>query len=345
MGKSGIYKIECLIDNKVYIGQSVDTKRRLGTHKSKLRSNKHDNTYLQNYINKYGMENFTFEIIEICELDELDSKETYWIAYYDSMDRSKGFNRESGGSLNKQYSKERIESITGKGNPMYGKKQSSEFIELIRICNRGSSDKLTEQNVEEIKTSLYSGVSQKELSEKFNVKLSTINKIAKCKNWEWVLPNLNKSLIEQSEKQKRIRDKEIINLHKSGFSNSHIGNKLKIDVSTVSRVLKNNGFLSKNNIIKKLTDNVITLHLQKLTNREIASILKINNKTVSKILKDHHYSSKSGNRKLNDDEVIEIKKMLQDGAKVTEIAKVFNIKRQTITDIKFNRTWKHIVLL
>ena len=75
----GIYKIKCLKNNKVYIGQSVNIMQRWYVHKTKLRANKHDNIYLQNAWNKYGERNFEFSLIERCKKEELDSKEEYYI--------------------------------------------------------------------------------------------------------------------------------------------------------------------------------------------------------------------------------------------------------------------------
>lgn len=48
-------------------------------------------------IKKYGIENFTFEIIELCDAKDLDERERYWIKKYDSFNN--GYNRTSGGSV------------------------------------------------------------------------------------------------------------------------------------------------------------------------------------------------------------------------------------------------------
>jgi group I intron endonuclease len=71
MNKAGIYKIENIINNKVYIGQSVNVSSRKSQHWYALKNNKHGNTHLQNAWNKYGEENFIFKIILYCEQFEL----------------------------------------------------------------------------------------------------------------------------------------------------------------------------------------------------------------------------------------------------------------------------------
>lgn len=75
----GIYKITNLINNKIYIGQSVNIERRLNEHKRR------DEQKIDKAIKKYGFENFNFEIIEMCQPDKLDELENYWIGYYNSL--------------------------------------------------------------------------------------------------------------------------------------------------------------------------------------------------------------------------------------------------------------------
>lgn len=90
--KSGIYYIENQINNKKYIGQSNNIKDRWRRHISELNKNKHHNDYLQKSWNKYGENNFVFEIIEYCSIENLDDREQYWIDFYNTMDRGFGYN-------------------------------------------------------------------------------------------------------------------------------------------------------------------------------------------------------------------------------------------------------------
>lgn len=88
----GIYKIENKINGKKYIGQSVNIKQRWSEHRSMLRHNYHENQHLQNAWNKYGEKNFIHSVIEECKQDELNKREKYWIKYYQSYKREKGYN-------------------------------------------------------------------------------------------------------------------------------------------------------------------------------------------------------------------------------------------------------------
>lgn len=94
----GIYKIENKINGKKYIGQSVNIKERWYEHKYDLRHNIHDNYYLQNAWNKYGEENFVFNIVVECEpCVNLDNLEKYYIDYYKANNKKFGYNLTAGG--------------------------------------------------------------------------------------------------------------------------------------------------------------------------------------------------------------------------------------------------------
>lgn len=67
MNKGFIYKITNIVNDNFYIGSTNNFKRRMFQHKSQLKNNKHSNKKLQNSYNKYGLDNFKFEIVEECE--------------------------------------------------------------------------------------------------------------------------------------------------------------------------------------------------------------------------------------------------------------------------------------
>jgi len=68
---TGIYYITNKINNKRYIGSSIDVQKRLSTHFSRLRNNNHPNKYLQSAVIKYGLDNFEGRLIEECEVEDL----------------------------------------------------------------------------------------------------------------------------------------------------------------------------------------------------------------------------------------------------------------------------------
>ena len=75
----GVYKITNIVNDKFYIGSSKDVKSRWKQHRDKLRENRHGNAHLQNAWNKYGEENFLFEVIEECEPVVQFEREQYYL--------------------------------------------------------------------------------------------------------------------------------------------------------------------------------------------------------------------------------------------------------------------------
>jgi hypothetical protein len=83
---------------------------------------------LQNHYNKYGKNEkpstiFSFELIETCEtVEHAFTQEKYWIQYYNSHDRTKGFNLTEGGEMNcwkPEHIKKRKETVRNQQKPIY----------------------------------------------------------------------------------------------------------------------------------------------------------------------------------------------------------------------------------
>lgn len=74
----GIYKFTNKINGKTYIGQSSNINRRFYEH---LRRSEQQ---IDQAIQKHGIDNFTFEILEECEIEELNEKESFWIEHFKS---------------------------------------------------------------------------------------------------------------------------------------------------------------------------------------------------------------------------------------------------------------------
>lgn len=111
----GIYKITNLINNHSYIGQSININRRWYQEKTKAFQSDTDwyNSPLSQAFRKYGIENFSFEILEECSADELNNKEIYYIEKYNTY--QDGYNRTTGGdgalNLCQKISKEDLKEI------------------------------------------------------------------------------------------------------------------------------------------------------------------------------------------------------------------------------------------
>lgn len=76
----GIYKITSPT-NKIYIGQSIDIKRRFSTYR-RLNSQVSSSPKLYRSLLKYGYINHKFEVIEECSIELLNERERFWQEYY-----------------------------------------------------------------------------------------------------------------------------------------------------------------------------------------------------------------------------------------------------------------------
>lgn len=115
----GIYKIENLVNGKVYIGQSRDIKRRWITHKTVINTTSKQlqqlwRNPLYAAFHKYGIENFSFSVIEECEQGKLNEREIFYIKKYHSYVKDSlcnGYNATPGGDGGKSLTEEEIKLI------------------------------------------------------------------------------------------------------------------------------------------------------------------------------------------------------------------------------------------
>ncbi len=95
----GIYRLYNVITGESYIGQSVNLLNRLNDH---LKSNAtpSNQSLIANAIRYYGINNFMFQILELCNKEDLDWKEDYYIRLYRSNIYGLGYNVSMGGQNN-----------------------------------------------------------------------------------------------------------------------------------------------------------------------------------------------------------------------------------------------------
>jgi group I intron endonuclease len=137
-----IYKVINNINGKWYIGK--DARNNPNYFGSGIA--------IKHAIKKYGRENFTKEVLEICEdSDSLNKREAYWIDYANAINDPNSYNLAKGGQggnlssfwkSNKKakWTEERREKmkskVSGEKNGMFGKTLSPEHINKIIEANR-----------------------------------------------------------------------------------------------------------------------------------------------------------------------------------------------------------------
>lgn len=210
----GVYRIVNNINYKLYIGSSIHVNRRIYTHIKALNGKYHGNTHLQNAWDKYGSENFSFEIIEIIDGSEEDirAREQYWLDYYQSYNYEFGYNishyatynggyeiseetrkrlsESHKGKVHSEETKKKMSEIKqGANNPRYGKCHSKETKEKMRETHQGEKSinaKLTETDVIEILKMLCNYSSLLEICNKYHISESALKKIKNKKTWGYL---------------------------------------------------------------------------------------------------------------------------------------------------------------
>ena len=205
--KSGIYIIKTKINNRYYIGSAINLYNRKHIHLTHLKNNKHHNSKLQRFVNKYGIDNLYFECVELCEKEDLIKKEQFYI---DTLNPYFNIAKIAGSNLGIKITKEQSEKLSklrkGKQNSL-GRKYSEEtilkmkesakkrgihinFMNASKKANTGKKHtkehrfKVSEKqkkinNIQllEIKKMLKSSIFQKDIALKFNVSQRVISKI------------------------------------------------------------------------------------------------------------------------------------------------------------------------
>lgn len=136
-----IYKITNIQNNKIYIGKTkYSIYNRFESHiRAAFKSNR--KYYFYNAIRKYGKDNFKIDLIEECDNSILSEREKYWISFYNSIDKSIGYNSTLGGEGGDTFtyqSKERQKEISAKkSQSMTGKSRKPLTIEQRKRISEG----------------------------------------------------------------------------------------------------------------------------------------------------------------------------------------------------------------
>jgi group I intron endonuclease len=160
-----IYKIENMISNKVYIGQTVKTlEKRFFQHKNNYNKPYFSQLSLYQAFKKYGIENFSFSQIEEVDSNQLDEREKYWIEYYNSY--KDGYNSTLGGRLVELYKWDTEEIIQ-----LYHELKSARKVAEKMKCDHSTIDNILNANQVERYTKAQQ-VSQKIIIKNENLELS-----------------------------------------------------------------------------------------------------------------------------------------------------------------------------
>lgn len=195
-----LYGIFNKINGKVYIGITNNVKRRWQEHKKHSKNITKNSYAVHLAINKYGLQNFIYKIIEILpNLDVANTREMEWIAFL-KEERCQLYNETDGGDGTKghghSWTEEQKQKASvrnsGSGNPMYGvqlfgeangnfgKEMKPHVKEELLKHRRKLSDEQIKEIISLFKTGNYT---QTQLSKQFSISLSQIHRIVHNQSW------------------------------------------------------------------------------------------------------------------------------------------------------------------
>ena len=271
MRKGSIYKIYCLCSDKVYIGQTVQhppIRRWIDHYKDINRTS--NELYLYRAFRKWGIENFTFQIVEQdIDIRELDKKEQEWIKKYEANNPEKGYNLTLGGVMTRRsvidetIAKRIIEDIKNKKDMTFVELAGFYGVsrEIISDINCGEtwyfSDEtypirdnslnkniLSKNDVYAIYELLKKEISLTDIAKQYHVSVTNISNINKGIIYKYLSPDSYPINIPSNSKKWLDKEKVkniIILLQTTDYIYAHIGEIVGVGRKTVSGI--NHGIL------------------------------------------------------------------------------------------------------
>ncbi len=290
--KGFIYKITNKVNGKSYIGQTrytVEFRWRQHQHKK-------DNCYFHNAIHKYGVENFTVETIEECNVEDLNSREIFYIAKYDTFNN--GYNLTIGGDgnrrllLDEKYDEIKSLYLSGFSSNKIATLYNVDKASIVKILKglgvkiRSNNLNINAQELQELIIDYNNGYSLKELAKRYDCAPSSIKNLLLKKG---VDVKVRYNILENPEIQQ-----SLINDYLDGILKlSEIQSKYHCSYATFTKILSINGIDKKGKGTHfKLNSEqcllVIKLFNEGKTVKELSERFKVNKSTIYSLFKRYH---------------------------------------------------------
>ena len=288
--KGYIYKITNKVNGKSYIGQTrytIEFRWRQHLHKK-------DNTYFHNAIRKYGADNFIVEKLEECNIEDLNEREIYYIAKYNTF--KDGYNLTIGGDGNRTLllddKYEEISSLylsgfsSNKIATLYKVDKASivKILKQLGIKIRNNSLNINKQELKELIQDYQSGYSLRELAKRYDCSAPGLKEFLIKKGVDL---RQKYSILEDTKSQELL----IKDYTSSTISLKDIQNKYHCSYATLLKVLSING-ISKGKYSFKLSDKECLKVIEQFNSgkkiKDIAHSFKVDKATIYSLLKRYN---------------------------------------------------------
>lgn len=329
--EAGIYEIRNLVDGKRYIGSSKGVKRRIWEHKHYLEKGTHSNTYLSSAYREYGLQNFSFSVLEYVTEDVLIEREQHFMDTYSVCDREKGYNIATKAGSGGAYVKmgERHRALASKNKKGKGKKLNWELVKEIR-------EKYNNQ-----------GLTQQELAKEYSVSFSTISSIVR--NKIWVDENYKLSAAKKKTRLSWEIAKEIRELYSAGnITQKRIAAIYNVSYDTIHDIVNGNAWneqkYTRKIVLQEQADQIRELYRDAAKSQaQIAAELNIPFSTVNKIINKltKVRDDQDQRKKVTKENVEKIRRLYNEGAHTQkELGGIFGLTQTAVSAIIRNEIWR-----
>ena len=234
-----IYKITNIINGKLYIGQTQKTiQERFQAHLKKAQQ--HTNRYLYDAMNKYGYDNFIPSLIEECDNSLLNEREIYWIHYYNTTDKTIGYNMTIGGDGGDTWTNNPHKEITSKKISQHNKGKHSMTPEYKeKLINAAKEVNTIKINKEDLEKDIKDFISIEVICKKYNMSRRTYYN--KCKEFFNMTPTqLRGDKLTHTNTQKIYLDlNQIIQCIKENKSLQEMADLFHVSKETIRKTIVN----------------------------------------------------------------------------------------------------------
>lgn len=222
---SGIYEILNTITGKRYIGSTSNFKKRWNHHKGRLRSNNHDNRYLQSAWNKYTESAFEFNKILICDIKDLMMYEQIFLDHFKSYEQAFGYNLSktaiTNGKIGCATSEETRKKMSESQKGKVRKPHTPEVCKIISETHKGNKYNLGRKASEETKKKMSEASLGRKHTPEAIEKMSASKKgtkpspqtIEAIKKANTGRPPANKGKPMSAEQKEKLRQKSLGQVH------------------------------------------------------------------------------------------------------------------------------------